>query len=173
MTLFTLQSSILEIILRTGIVFAALMVFVRLFGKKEIGQMAPNDLVLLLLISNAVQNAMVGADQSVPGGLAAVGTLLALNFLLTFLASRSKSFRSIVEGKAAILIHRGTVVSENLKKEKVSILELEQALREHGVAAISDVYLAVLELDGSISVLKKDEIPAETKPHHTMRFLKR
>ncbi|HMW61871.1 MAG TPA: DUF421 domain-containing protein, partial [Leptospiraceae bacterium] len=110
---------------------------------------------------------------SVPGGLAAVGTLLALNFLLTFLASRSKSFRSIVEGKAAILIHRGTVVSENLKKEKVSILELEQALREHGVAAISDVYLAVLELDGSISVLKKDEIPAETKPHHRMRFLKR
>lgn len=68
------------------------MIFVRIFGKKEIGQIAPNDLVLLLLISNAVQNAMVGADQSVPGGLAAVGTLLALNFLLTFLASLAQGF---------------------------------------------------------------------------------
>jgi len=173
MNLFKVDASILEVVVRTAIVYFAITLGIRIFGKREIGQMAPNDLVLLLLISNAVQNAMVGSDSSVVGGIAAAATLLLLNLGVTILLTKSARFRKIVQGSASILIHDGKVVEANLNREKVSMTELEQALREHGVPTVVEVFLAVLELDGSISVLKKDEIPRATLPHHRIRYIKK
>ena len=156
---------------RTAIIYAVVLAGIRLTGKREVGQMAPYDLVLLLLLANAVQNAMTGPDTSVTGGLVAAISLLVINTIVTQISSRSKKFRRILEGVPTLLIHNGTVVQKNLKKEHIAPEELSQALREHGIASVEEVGLAMLEVDGSISVLKKDELPATASPHHHIRFL--
>jgi uncharacterized membrane protein YcaP (DUF421 family) len=135
--------------------------------------MTPLDLVLLLLIANAVQNAMTGPDTSITGGLVAALTLLIVNFLLTRFIWKHKKIRRMVEGTPTIMIRHGRILTENLVKEKVTSDDLEQALREHGIATIAEVDLAVLEIDGSISVLKQDDIPAMVRQHHHIRFLNR
>ncbi len=135
--------------------------------------MTPFDLVLLLLIANAVQNAMTGPDTSVTGGLVAAGTLLIANAAVTLLAWRYKKVRRLVEGSPTLLIHDGKIIPESLSKEKVTREELEQALREHGIAKVEEVSRAVLEVDGSISVLRADEMPAPSRPHHRFRFLRK
>ncbi|MEK6756890.1 MAG: YetF domain-containing protein [Bacteroidota bacterium] len=147
------------------------LVGIRLTGKREVGQMTPFDLVLLLLIANAVQNAMTGPDTTVAGGIAAAATLLVLNASITYGVWRYKGVRKFVEGSPTLLIHHGKVLKENLAKEKVALESLHQALREHGIASIADVSLAVLEIDGSISVLVTDEMPSVSRPHHHVRFL--
>jgi uncharacterized membrane protein YcaP (DUF421 family) len=146
---------------------------IRLTGKREISQMTPFDLVLLLLIANAVQNAMTGPDISVTGGLVAAGTLLLINAIVTRLSFSSLKIRRELEGTPTMLIHRGELVKKNMQKEHITVDEIEQALREHGVSTIRDVGLAVLEVDGAISVLKKNELPTVVQPHHRIRFLVR
>ncbi len=173
MNLTSTPEMLIEVVVRTAAVYAVLMIGLRVFGKREIGQMAPTDLVLLLLISNAVQNAMVGSDSSLAGGLVSAGVLLVLNFILSTIASRSSRIRKVIEGEAAILIRNGAVIESNLRKEKLTISEVEQALREHGVSTIAEVSLAVLEIDGTISVLKNDEVPAPGLPHHRIKFVRR
>jgi len=165
--------TLLEIALRAAIIYVVVLVGIRLAGKREVGQMTPFDLVLLLLIANAVQNAMTGPDTSVTGGLVAAATLLVVNTVVTRLVWRHKRVRRWVEGTPTLLIHKGRLVSENLAREKVTIEELQQALREHGIASLAEVSLAVLEVDGSISVLKNDEMPTIMRPHHRIRFLRR
>lgn len=164
--------TLLEIALRAGIIYVFVLVGLRLTGKREVGQMTPFDLVLLLLIANAVQNAMTGPDTSVTGGLVAAGMLLALNAVVTHLVWRHKKIRRWAEGTPTLLIHAGKMLNQNLTKEKLSVEDLEQALREHGIASFAEVGQAVLEVDGSISVLKNDEIPAVMRPHHRIRFLR-
>ena len=161
----------LEIVLRTAIVYAVILIGIRLSGKREVGQMTPFDLALLLLISNAVQNAMTGPDTSVSGGIVAATTLLLINAALTQLVWKNQKARKIIEGSPTILIRHGKLLEENLKKEKVTEDSLTQALREHGIATIRDVNIAVLEIDGSISVLKNDEVPPADRPHRHIRFL--
>lgn len=142
-----------EVVLRTAIVYAALVGAFRFFGKREIGQMTPFDLVVILLIANAVQNAMVGTDTSVTGGLIAAVTLLVFNYGVQFVRSRVPAFRKLVEGQPAVLISDGKVMDSTLHKEGIDIDDVLQAIREHGLEGVPDVRLAVLEVDGSISIV--------------------
>lgn len=167
------DSSLLEVALRTVIIYIVILIGIRITGKREVGQMASFDLVLLLLIANAVQNAMTGPDTSVTGGLVAAGTLLLINVFVSRFSVRSRKLRQVLEGTPTVLIKNGKQIGISLEKEHIALEELEQALREHGVVAIEEVGLAVLEVDGSISVLKKDELPSMSCPHHRIRFLVR
>lgn len=162
--------TLLEIVVRTAIIYLAVLIGLRLAGKREVGQMTPFDLVLLILIANAVQNAMTGPDNSIMGGLVAAGTLLLLNFLISRIVFGNKRLRRFVEGTPTILIHNGQLVLKNLAYEHIAPEEIVQALREHGVQTTEEVSLAVLEIDGSISVLRKDELPVMESPHHRFRM---
>jgi uncharacterized membrane protein YcaP (DUF421 family) len=125
-------------------------------GKRELGQMTPFDLVVLLVISNAVQNAMVGPDTSLSSGIIAACTLVALNWIVMRLGLRSLWLRRHVVGSPTILIQDGRVLKQSLEAEGVDIDELLQACREHGIADIADAKLAMLEVDGTISVVPAD-----------------
>ncbi len=146
----------LSIVLRSVIVYLFMVIAIRLFGKKEIAQLSVIDLVFILLISNSVQNAMVGPGTSLEGGLIAAFSLFAVNFILKQILYRSKKASEFVQGHSIMLIYDGKVIQENLSSAKISIDELEASIREHGVKNISDVDLAVLEVDGNISVLSHD-----------------
>jgi uncharacterized membrane protein YcaP (DUF421 family) len=158
-----------EIVLRTAVIYLVVLLGVRLSGKREVGQMTPFDLVLLLLISNSVQNAMTGPDTSVIGGVAAALTLLVMNYLIAELSGTNRRFRKIVQGQPTLLVHDGNVLNGHMSKEHVSMDELERALREHGVNNYHDVALAVLEVDGSISCLKYDELSPSAHNHLVRR----
>ncbi len=159
------------VVLRTAVVYAAILVGLRLAGKREMGQMTPFDLVVLLLLSNSVQNAMVGPDSSLVGGLAAAGVLLLLNAVVSRFAAKNKTLGSLVKGHSRLLVNRGVLVQKNLEDERITRDELMQALREHGVASLEDVRLAVLEIDGTISVLKNEDVTGDTqRPHRRFRF---
>ncbi len=171
--MWNFSATLIEIFFRTAIVYFVILIGIRLSGKREVGQMTPFDLALLLLISNAVQNAMTGPDTSVSGGVIAAATLLLLNAAVTQLVWRNRKVRKIVEGTPTLLIRHGKIIEEHLAKEKVPVHALTQALREHGVSSISDVSVAVLEIDGSVSVLKNDEVPSADRPHRHFRFIAR
>jgi uncharacterized membrane protein YcaP (DUF421 family) len=160
---------VLQIALRTAVIYLVVLVGVRLSGKREVGQMTPFDLTLLLLLSNSVQNAMTGPDTSLLGGIAAACTLLILNYLVGTVSGTSRKFRRVVEGEPSLLIHDGKVMQSHMDKEHVSLDELQRAVREHGIANVSDVALAVLEVDGSISCLKYDEIKPDANTHLVRR----
>ncbi len=165
--------TVLEIALRTMAVYALVLVGIRLTGKREVGQMTPFDLTLLLLLSNSVQNAMTGPDTSVMGGATAALVLLTLNFLLAEVSGLNRRFRKMVQGSPTLLIHNGECITAHMAKEHISMDELNRALREHGVACIGDAALAVLEVDGSISILKYDDVPAQARPQKRLKFLHR
>ena len=171
--MWNFSETMIEIILRTAIVYFVILVGIRLTGKREIGQMTPFDLALLLLISNAVQNAMTGPDTSVSGGIIAAATLLLLNAAVTRVVWKNKKIRDFVEGTPTLLIRHGKIIREHLDKEKITADALTQALREHGVVSVDDVSVAVLEIDGSISVLKNEEVPSADRPHRHFRFISR
>ena len=164
---------LLEVALRTSVIYLALLLGLRLTGKRQLGQMTVFDLVLLLVIANAVQNAMVGSDTSLAGGLVAAAVLLAWHAGFDRLRRSSRRVARLLEGKPTLLINRGTVLHEQLAKEKITEDELLQALREHGVATIQDVRLAVLEPDGAISVIRNDDMTPGIRPHHRIKTLKK
>lgn len=139
--------------LRVAVVYGVLLAFLRLTGRRVLGQMTPFDLVTLLLLSNAVQNAMIGPDNSLVGGLLAAGVLLAMNRWV----SRTTLLRRAIEGHPVLLVYQGRLLNENLRRENVDVEELLTALREHGVSDPSGVAMAVLELDGTISVIPAGE----------------
>ncbi len=163
--------SVLFIILRTTIVYAVVLIGFRVIGKREAGQMTPFDLVLLLLIANAVQNAMTGPDTTITGGVIATMTLLSLNWLMNRLVWKNTRVRRLIEGSPTLLINNGKTIQSHLRAENITSDVLQEALREHGVEHIEDVKLAVLEIDGSISVLRNDEMPEHHRSHHNFRFL--
>jgi uncharacterized membrane protein YcaP (DUF421 family) len=129
---------------------------IRLFGKKELAQLSVIDLVFILLISNSVQNAMVGNDTSLPGGMAAATGLFVVNYVLKWLLKKFPRFSNVVQGKAVMLVYKGKVLNENMDTAMLSQDELDAAVREHGVETCDEVDLAILEADGNISVLSKD-----------------
>jgi uncharacterized membrane protein YcaP (DUF421 family) len=166
--------TLLEIALRTGVVYCLVLIGIRISGKREVGQMTPFDLVLLLLLSNSVQNAMTGPDTSLAGGAVAATTLLILNYLVADVSGGNRRFRKYIQGEPTLLIHDGEVMEAHMAKEHVSMDELERALREHGVGTYKQAALAVLEVDGSISVLKYDDIEPTASTHlNRRRFLKK
>ena len=133
-----------------------MIVAIRIFGKKELAQLSVIDLVFILLISNAVQNAMVGPDTSLSGGLIAAGALFAANFTLKKILYKNEHLSKIIQGESILLIYKGQVQSPNCKKAEISLEELEAAAREHGVKDIQHVDLAMLEVDGNISIISND-----------------
>jgi uncharacterized membrane protein YcaP (DUF421 family) len=151
--MLTLAIPVWNIALRTAAIYLVILLGLRLAGKREIGQMTVFDLVVLLLIANAVQNAMVGPDTSLAGGVLAAVVLLVLNAVVARLRLRWPRLRRFVEGSPTLLVLHGEVIADHLRREGLDQETLEAALREHGVADLSDVEMAVLEIDGSISVV--------------------
>jgi uncharacterized membrane protein YcaP (DUF421 family) len=146
--------NLIEIVGRSLVVYAVVLIGLRLGGRRELGQLTPFDLVVILLVANAVQNAMVGADTSLQGGLVSAATLLAANTIVARLRVRSIRFRHLVEGVPVVLVHHGELVVANLHREGVTEEEVVAAVREHGqIGNLSQVELAVLETDGSVSVV--------------------
>lgn len=160
---------LLQVVLRTGIIYLLVLIGVRLSGKREVGQMTPFDLTLLLLLSNSVQNAMTGPDTSLMGGAIAACTLLILNYLIAGLSGTNRRFRRFVQGQPSLLVHDGKVIEPHMARERVSMDELHRALREHGISCVEQTALAVLEVDGSISCLKYDEIKPDANTHLVRR----
>lgn len=148
-----LSNSYIRIIGSTLAVYLFIVIAIRIFGKKELAQLSVIDLVFILLISNAVQNAMVGPDASLLGGLVAASTLFLVNYGLKYLQYHFPQFGKLVQGDATMLIYQGKMLESHMKKAKISNDELMEAVREHGVKSVKEVDLAIMEVDGSISVL--------------------
>jgi uncharacterized membrane protein YcaP (DUF421 family) len=146
----------LKIVLSSLAVYLFIIIAIRLFGKKELAQLSITDLVFILLISNSVQNAMVGSDSSLSGGLIAASTLFIVNYLFKFLLYRFPKFSNLVQGNDLMLIYKGQVNEENLSKARIARNELLEAVREHGVSEIREVDLAILETDGNISIISNE-----------------
>ena len=143
----------LDIILRSTAVYFFMVIALRLFGKKELSQLNTADVILILLISNSVQNAMVGSNKSLFGGMAAASVLFFINFILKKLMYKYKKFSDFMQEKPEILIHNGNLDFKALSKLNISSDELKEAMREHGVEFFADVKLAMLEIDGNISII--------------------
>ena len=145
-----------EFVLRAVLVYGFLIVVLRLTGKRQIGQMSPFDLVLLLVLSNAVQNSMNGGDNTVGAGLILATTLIAFNALISFVTARNRTAEKWMIGEPEVLIHNGEVVEETLNKEAISHAELAGAMREAGCGNFKEVQLAMLEMNGQISIVRND-----------------
>ena len=152
--MFSLEVNGFEIVARTLIVYTLLLVALRLAGKREIGQMATFDLVVILLVSNAVQNAMVGPDVSVTGGLIAAGALIGANYAVAAARERAVWLREAVEGTPTVLVSNGRFIQRNMRRENVAEDQVLMAVREHGIENVEEVRIAILETDGSISVVQ-------------------
>ena len=151
--MFELDDNYWEIPLRTAVVYLAVLMGIRLTGKRQAGQMSAFDLVVIILIANAVQNAMVGADVSVIGGVLSAATLLALNYGVSLLVDRSKLMQRLIEGESVTLVNDGKVDWAVMRRERIDREELYQALREEGLENVEDVRRATLEVDGRISIV--------------------
>ena len=150
------ENGYVQIVLRCLAVYFFVIIAIRIFGKKELAQLSVTDLVFILLISNAVQNAMVGSDSTLQGGLVAAISLFIFNFILKRIFYRNKRLSELIQGKSELLIYNGKLQEHNLRKSEITLEELEAAVREHGVKDIQHVDLAILEVDGNISVISDD-----------------
>lgn len=164
---------ILNVAVRSLCVYLFMVIAIRLFGKNQLSQLNAGDVVLLLLISNAVQNAMVGPDTSLKGGIVAALVLFAANFLLKRLMFSNRSFESFMQDDPVILIRDGVADQAALNRVKITENELEEAIREHGIEDIRNVKLSVLEVDGNISVVSQDEKSRQTHYARIKRKYKR
>ena len=151
-----IHNGYLQIILSSVAVYLFIIIAIRLFGKKELSQLSVIDLVFILLISNSVQNAMVGSNTTLTGGLAAAAALFITNYIFKQFLYRFPKFSKIIQGEEMMLIYKGKLNKNNLEKAMITKDELLEAIREHGVFHIEDVDLAILEVDGNISVLSND-----------------
>lgn len=144
-----------EFVLRAGLVYGFLLLTLRLTGKRQVGQLAPFDLVLLLVLSNAVQNSMNAGDNTVGAGFILVLTLLALNAFVGWLSWRSKRAELWIEGKPVILVHDGKPDESALGRERITRHELMAAVRQAGASDLAEVRYAILETNGRINVIPK------------------
>ncbi|HEV3076070.1 MAG TPA: YetF domain-containing protein [Thermoanaerobaculia bacterium] len=142
-----------ELIVRGVVVYGFLLALLRLTGKRQVGQLAPFDLVLLLVLSNAVQNSMNAGDNSLVGGLISATTLVGLNYLVGLATYRSKRLEAVVEGRPQVLIHDGKLFEEVMAGAKLTHHELQAALRQAGCTCVEEVRSAILENNGAISVV--------------------
>jgi uncharacterized membrane protein YcaP (DUF421 family) len=153
--IFRPETSIALLVVRAVIVYAFLMVGLRLAGRRETGQMTSFDLVLLLVLSNAVQNSINAGDNSLSGGLISAVTLLVLNAFVGFAAYRWRWFERLVEGRPVRMITDGKVHMKALARERITVEQLRSALRKQGIDGISYCKRAVLEPDGTLSAVRK------------------
>jgi uncharacterized membrane protein YcaP (DUF421 family) len=138
---------------KSTLVYIFMILAIRIFGKKELAQLSVVDLVFILLISNSVQNAMVGDNTSLQGGVVAAMGLFIANYVLKLLLRSSPWFNKAVQGEKIVLVHDGTIIEKSLLEAQMSHEELEMAVREHGVSGVKEVNLAILEVDGNVSIL--------------------
>lgn len=164
------MSEYIDIIVRSVCVYFFMIIALRIFGKKELSQLNTADVILILLISNSVQNAMVGNDTTLWGGLAAASVLFFINFALKKLMYKFHAFSKLLEEKPEILIHNGNLDFKSLSALNITSDELREAMREHGVENFKDVKLAILETDGNISIISGDKNLRQT---HYKRKLRR
>ncbi len=146
-----------ELILRGVVVYGFMILLLRVTGKRQVGQLAPFDLVLLLVLSNAVQNSMNAGDNSLLGGLISATTLVAINYLVSYVTFRSKRMEAIIEGRPIVIVHNGKLFKDSLLKCQLTHHELDAALRENGCSCVSEVHMAILENNGSISVIPRKD----------------
>jgi len=144
-----------EFIARGVIIYVFLLLILRLTGKRQVGQLSPFDLVLLLVLSNAVQNAMNGGDNSITGGIISATTLIVANGVVSRITYKSKKMERLIEGRPEILIHNGKLFTDIMKREQLTHHELNAALRTAGCACIEEVHYAILENTGEITVHPK------------------
>ena len=148
-SMFHMQLPLLEKILRPVMVYLCLVVFLRIFGKRELAQLNPFDLVVLLCLSNTVQNSIIGNDNSVSGGIVGVLSLLTINWVLTRILFRSPKLSMVLEGEKTVLIQHGVVDWEATKKEALSEIELRSVLHKQGFDRYEEVEKCVLEPNGN------------------------
>lgn len=154
----------LSIAVKTALVYSFVIAGLRLLGTRELGQLSTYDLVLVVIIANAVQNALVGGDTTLVGGLVSAVTLLGLNRLLTWLLDHVPALARHMVGEPVVLVSNGLPRWDRMHREGITREELMAGLHEHGVLRLEDIRLAVLEVDGEISV-----VPKETQVHRTRR----
>ena len=166
-----------ELVVRSAVVYLALLAMLRIFGKREVGQFTLFDLVLILLVANAVQPAMTGTDSSLLGGLIIIVTLVATDRIFALARARVPLVHRLLESSPTVIARDGAWVTAAMDREDVTVDDAEMALREHGVASVADVKMAVLEADGSISVVPADgngEEPQQVRPRRRrLRVLRR
>jgi uncharacterized membrane protein YcaP (DUF421 family) len=150
------MSPLVLIALRSVVVYLFVILAIRLFGKKELTQLSVVDLVFILLISNSLQSAMIGSNISLIGGLVAATSLFLVNWILKNLIYKSKKISETIQGSPIMLVYQGKIIHKHLEKAQISHEELEASIREHGVKDITAVDLAILEVDGNISVLSSN-----------------
>ena len=169
--MFVLGLPVAEKILRPIIVYVFLIVGLRLAGKRELAQLNPFDLVVLLTLSNTVQNAIIGEDNSVTGGVIGASTLLIVNYVLARFVSRHEKIERFVEGEPDVLIENGQLRTDCLHKEAISIVELEAAAHKQGFASLDDIDRAVLDPSGSIAFFGKKPTPDTTRHEEILKRL--
>ncbi len=162
----------LIIALKSVAVYIFIVLAIRLFGKKEFAQLSIVDLVFILLISNSVQNAMVGTDSSLSGGLVAALSLFFVNFIFKKISLLSPVISKAIDGEPILLIYQGKLNQIGLDKSQISVEQLAAVVREHGVQEISQVNLAMFEVDGNISVISENFNKTTRKKHKAHRILK-
>jgi uncharacterized membrane protein YcaP (DUF421 family) len=157
--LFVSDISFVEKIIRPILVYIFLIVGLRLAGKRELAQLNPFDLVVLLTLSNTVQNAIIGNDNSVSGGVIGATTLLAVNYFVVRFLYNHEKLDHLIEGDCDVLIADGKIRHDRLKKELMTVAQLETAAHRQGFASLADIDKAVLEVGGSISFFPKSPVP--------------
>jgi uncharacterized membrane protein YcaP (DUF421 family) len=151
---------------KTAVIYLFLIGGLRLMGKRELGQMNLYDLVMIVVLGNAVQNAMINNDNTLGGGIVAASVLLLLNRALNELVSRSKQVERLMVGEPVLIVHDGVVLKQRLEQQGLTTDQLDAALREHGIDRWDDVHSAVLEVDGSISVIPRQATIMKTRRHY-------
>ncbi len=161
-----------DLVVRSLTIYLVLMIALRLFGKRELGQMTIFDLVLVLLVANAVQPAMTGPDSSLLGGLLIIGTLFVANLGLGYARVRVRWLDRVLRPAPTVLGRDGAWDPAALRREGVDLEDAEMALREHGVAGIGDAELVEMESDGSISVVPQ-QVAGRARPRRRVRLVRR
>lgn len=163
--LLHLSLPVADLAVRGVVVYLAVLLLLRVAGKRQLAQLSPVEFVAILLISNAVQNAMNGGDNSLTGGLLLAGVLVATSWLVTTLAHRSPAAKAALLGSPVLLVHKGRIVEDRLRAERIAPQELRAMLRRQGIQHLSDVHAAVLEADGTLAITHKaDLLPRPEEP---------
>ena len=158
------MNAYLDITLRSVAVYFFMIIALRIFGKKELSQLNTADVILILLISNSVKNAMVGANTSLYGGIIAAFSLFLINYIFKKVMLKSKFIKELVQDKPEVLIHNGKIEFKTIARLGITAEELEEAMREHGIEYYKEVKLAMFEIDGNISIISGNENLKQT--HH-------
>jgi uncharacterized membrane protein YcaP (DUF421 family) len=157
--LFNLAMPWWEMVLRAVLVYVIVLGMVRVSGKRTLGQFTPFDMLLIVLLGNAVQNALLGQDTSLGGGLLLAATLITLNYGVGWITTRSKRAERLIEGVPVVIARDGKLFEKVLRRELISEADFQVAMRQQGCASVDKVRLALLETNGHITILQEQDVP--------------